>query len=119
MKLLGVIFLITGLSLGVYSFLMDTTVTVNYSMGNPFNLPTTIKNIGLMNDQRNYLIASGFITSFGVLLIIVSYFIPNEKQIKYIHYTSNNENSNPTDFQKWKASNPHKSIHDYFKENSK
>lgn len=119
MKLIGVLFLLTGLSLGVYSFLMDTSVSINYPMGNPLNFPTKVNNIGLMNDQRNYLIASGFLAAFGVILFVVSYFIPNEKQNLIIGFTSVEGSDKQNDFQIWKKSNPHKSIHDFYRETKK
>ena len=119
MKIVGFLFLFLGISLGIYAFVMNTTMKVDYPMGNPMNFPTTIKNIGLMNDQRNYLLASGFLASFGVILFVVSYFIPKEKHSQIIDFAKNELSNKQSDFQNWKKNNPNKSIHDFYKENSK
>lgn len=68
MKTLGLLILIGGVCLGIFALSMDTTVKVNYPMGNSFGLPERVNNIGLMNDKQNYLIFSGILSVLGAIM---------------------------------------------------
>ena len=68
MKTVGLILLIGGLSFGLFALNMDTSVKVSYPLGNLFNLPERVNNLGLMNDRQNYLIFSGIISILGAMI---------------------------------------------------
>jgi hypothetical protein len=51
-----------------FTFIMDTSVKVNYKEGNNMGLPERVNNIGLMNDKQNFIIVSGVLLITGVLL---------------------------------------------------
>lgn len=62
MKKFGVIVLLVGIIIVFLSISMDTTVTTNYG--------GRVNNLGLMNDQQNYLILGCFLFLGGILLMI-------------------------------------------------
>jgi hypothetical protein len=65
MKRFGLILMVLGLAGGVYAFSMDTSV----ASGSYSNyVPDRVNNIGLMDDRRNYLYASGLAILIGVIL---------------------------------------------------
>jgi hypothetical protein len=70
MKNLGIILLIIGIGLAVYALSMDTSVQVDYPMGNDYGLPERVNNIGLMNDKQNYLIFGGLLTVVGIFMAV-------------------------------------------------
>lgn len=78
MKDIGAILLIVGIGLGVYAMTMETSVKVDYPMGNRFGMPERVNNIGLMNNKQNYLMIAGALSVIGILLIITGK-KPNEK----------------------------------------
>lgn len=69
MKTLGSIIIALSILLAVYAlFFMDTSVQVNYPMGNTFGFPDRVNNLGLMADKQNYLIGSGVGLVLGLAL---------------------------------------------------
>lgn len=65
MKATGLLLTFIGVVFGIYAFTMDVSVSSSRGYGR-------VNNIGLMNDQGNYLMISGFIILIGVILIIFS-----------------------------------------------
>jgi uncharacterized membrane protein len=68
MKNIGVLLIFCGVVLGLYALTMDTSVEVNYPMGNNMGLPNRVNNIGLLSDKQNYLIFGGILSVTGLLL---------------------------------------------------
>lgn len=76
MKVTGLILLLAGILIIMYSLNMDTTVAVPNSTT---WLPSQrVNNIGLMNDKQNYLIISGIVTITGVILLVFGKDKPKE-----------------------------------------
>ena len=70
MKKIGILLLVGGVLGCICALSMDTSVEISYPYGNVFNLPNRVNNLGLMNQQRNYLIISGLISIIGTLFAI-------------------------------------------------
>ncbi len=69
MKELGTILIVAGIVIAVYAlFFMDTSVAVNYPMGNSYGFPEKVNNLGLMADKQNYLTGSGIAIIVGLIL---------------------------------------------------
>lgn len=79
MKNWGLALILVGIISCILSLSMDTSVSTSSG--------SRVNNIGLMNDQQNYLIFSGLISVIGVLLFI---FGPNSTN-KYDVYLQNSE----------------------------
>jgi hypothetical protein len=73
MKMLGMVLVALGLAGGVYALNMDTSVEAggqtlvsgSYSIHVP---ETRVNNIGLMDERRNFLYASGLAVVVGIIL---------------------------------------------------
>lgn len=66
----GWLLLAAGIVGLLFSLNMDTSVETGVDPYNSFGLPSRVNNIGLMNQQRNYLIISGIVALAGVVLIV-------------------------------------------------
>ncbi len=71
MKPFGIILLIAGIILGIYTLSMDTSVEVDY-YNYSYELPKRVHNIGLINKQRNLLIVSGILFITGLIITLTS-----------------------------------------------
>ena len=63
MRTFGIILLIIGIIIGIYTLSMDTSVQVSGSF-------ERVNNIGLMNEKQNFLIVACLLSIVGVLIII-------------------------------------------------
>lgn len=79
MKYFGYLMFTIGLILLVIAFTMDTSVAVDYPMGNEFGLPERVNNLGLMADKQNYMIFGALLSVLGVI-IGISYEKKYEKE---------------------------------------
>jgi hypothetical protein len=101
MRIFGLLILIGGICIGVYALNMDTSVKVDYPLGNLLNLPERVNNIGLMNDKQNYLIFSGIISLVGVIIVFSSISStskvsrPQREEVNYNNSSIENQTSIP------------------------
>lgn len=77
-SVLGSLLVSIGIVLAIYALLfMETTVDVNYPMGNSYGLPEKVNNLGLLADKQNYLIGAGI----SIILGLAIGYLPSFKSI--------------------------------------
>lgn len=77
-RVIGSLLVAIGIVLAIYALLfMDTSVDVNYPMGNSFGLPEKVNNLGLLADKQNYLIGAGI----SIILGLAIGYLPSFKSI--------------------------------------
>jgi hypothetical protein len=121
MRTLGIVMIIIGIFLGIFALSMDTSVQVEYPMGNPFGFPERVNNNGLMSDKQNYLIFSGILLILGVIILLKSETNSDERTSKDRNHNlklseSSNEKNIQGSIQEWMENNPNKTLNDYYRE---
>jgi hypothetical protein len=119
MRIIGIILTLLGIALCIYALTMDTSVRVDYPMGNFFGLPERVNNLGLMNDKQNYLIVSGVISIIGVIFIVMKKNKSKEMNNNNNSFVNNSDEtltikSKKTAIQEWKEKNPGRTLNDFY-----
>lgn len=70
MKYLGMLIFLIGLYLLYLGFSMDTSVEIDSSGLESFELPKRVHNIGLMAERQNYLIFGGVLCVLGIITFL-------------------------------------------------